>query len=257
MCDKSWSPQAYEVVYAIVVRCFWGIWHCRNRLRFEDYKIDFRSIINCISASVSLAGNCSKGFSSNSIADFCLLKACGVETKPRKSPAIIEVIWIPPPCYWIKCNMDGAAKGSPGLASCGGIFRDRSGATLCCFAVNLGINHSLQAEIFGAIYAIEIAYKKGWHNLWLECDSLLVIMTFKSLDIVPWQLRNRWKNCIHLTSCMRFRCSHIFREGIHYADKIAFLGLSFQNFHWWDTIPISISLDFNRNRFGFPNYRFK
>lgn len=94
------------------------------------------------------------------------------------------------PVIGSKSNTDGAAKGSPGPASCGGIFRDRSGATLGCFAVNLGNNHSPHAEILGAIYAIEIAYKRGWHNLWLECDSLLVIMAFKSMDIVPWQLRN-------------------------------------------------------------------
>jgi len=39
----------------------------------------------------------------------------------------IQVVWSFPLVGYIKVNMDGAAKGSPTLASCGGIFRGSMG----------------------------------------------------------------------------------------------------------------------------------
>jgi hypothetical protein len=46
------------------------------------------------------------------------------------------------------------------------------------------------------MYAVvEIAYQKGWKNLWLETDSMLVVTAFKSSKIIPWQLKNRCPFC--------------------------------------------------------------
>lgn len=115
----------------------------------------------------------------------------------------------------------------------------------------------MNAELYGASFAIELAFEKGWHNLCFECDSLLVILAFKSTNIVRWHLRNRWNNCIELTSRMRFRSSHIFHESNNCADKIASLGFVISDLHWWNIVPLSISEDFFRNRIGLPNYRFK
>jgi hypothetical protein len=52
---------------------------------------------------------------------------------------------VPSKGYWIKCNTDGAAQGCPGLAACGGIFRDSSTATLGCFARNLEVTYAFHA----------------------------------------------------------------------------------------------------------------
>lgn len=169
-------------------------------------------------------------------------------TKPCKDPIIKEASWNPPPYYWIKCNTDGTY---------GDIFRDRSATSLGCFSLNLGITFALHAELTVAKLAIEIAYKKGWHNFWLEFDSQLVVITFKIVSIVPWQLKNRWRNCLELTSNMCFMFFHSYKEGNHCADKIASLSFSFLGFHWWDIIPRIISEDFFYNRVGLPNYRFK
>lgn len=107
--------------------------------------------------------------------------------------------------------------------------------------------------------AVELAqaFKNGWLNFWLECDSKLVTIAFKNISIIPWQLRNRWKNCLQLTSKMIFMVSHIFRKGNDCADKLASYGISLEGFHWWNIIPMFISDDFFRNRVGLPNYRFQ
>lgn len=105
--------------------------------------------------------------------------------------------------------------------------------------------------------AIEIAFDKGWHNFWLECDSKLVVEAFKSDRIVPWHLRNRWRNCLILSRHMIFFYSHIYREGNACADTLASFGLSVGDFVWWDFVPNFIWDDFNHNKIGLPQFRFK
>lgn len=104
--------------------------------------------------------------------------------------------------------------------------------------------------------AIEVAHKKGWHKIWLECDSMLVVMAFNSPNLVPWQLRNIWRNCLLLFSHMQFIDSHIYREGNTCADKLANFGVNSHCSTWWDLITDFIRIDFFRNRFSLPNYRF-
>jgi len=71
----------------------------------------------------------------------------------------------PPILNWIKCNMDGACKGNLGPSSYEGIFKNSEADFLGAFVCNLGISNS--SELHGAMFAIEIAYQKGWTHLWL------------------------------------------------------------------------------------------
>jgi len=71
-------------------------------------------------------------------------------------------------------------------------------------AYNMGNSNSLVAELNGAMFAIELAYQRGWRRLWIETDSMLVSLAFKSKSIVLWFLRNRWVNCIYLSTSMSF-----------------------------------------------------
>ncbi|MCI10194.1 heat-shock protein, partial [Trifolium medium] len=79
----------------------------------------------------------------------------------------------------------------------------------------------------GAIHAIEIAQNKGWNNLWLETDSKLVQLAFKTPFLVPWML-----------------------------NTLANLGLNLDTFCWWDAPPPQIAADLHCNKFGFPKFRF-
>jgi len=89
---------------------------------------------------------------------------------------------------------------------------------------------ALHAELVAAMTAIEIASLKGFQNVWLESDSQLVNLGFKSNSVVPWCLRNKWKNCLVRLRNMRFVVSHTYREGNACADSLANLGLSFPSF---------------------------
>lgn len=258
VCSRKMSSQPKDVILVTIVNTFWVIWHCRNKIRFDDIKvIRLKAAVNLIIANTALTGNLSSGSISASIDEFVMLKSFSLTYKPCKAPIIKQVNWFPPLCNWIKCNSDGAAKGSLGIAGCGGIFGDKSTATLGCFACNIGISFAFNAELVGAMIAIETAHKKVWINFWLECDSSLVMSAFKSPNIVPWKLRNRWENCLHVIKGMNFIYSHIYREGNTCENKLVSFGTSIQGLVWWDLIPSFISEDFYHKRLGLPNYRFK
>lgn len=67
--------------------------------------------------------------------------------------------------HWTKCNTDRASSGNLGASSCGGVFRDYKGNCLDCFAEYLGNSTSYQAELCGAMKAIETAFEKKRLNL--------------------------------------------------------------------------------------------
>lgn len=52
-----------------------------------------------------------------------------------------------------------------------------------CFSANLGVKHAFFAKLIKAMLAIEIAFRKGWRSLWLECDSMLVVQAFSSNSV--------------------------------------------------------------------------
>lgn len=192
-CDRGWCTQIKDMVVAGILNILWQMWQWRNKARFENVCIPVHSAISLIISKVSLTGNASKGYMSSSISEFVILKSFMVAGHPIKTPCIRQVDWHTPPCGMIKYNTDGAAKGSPGAAACGGLFRDNNAAILeYCFSSNLGIQNAFYAELSGEILAIEIAFNRGWMNLWLECDFKLVLLAFSNVSIVPWRLKNRW-----------------------------------------------------------------
>jgi hypothetical protein len=78
--------------------------------------------------------------------------------------------------------------------------------------------------------AIEIAASHNWPNLWLETDSSLVVIAFKSHELVPWSLSKRWLNCNRIIRNMNFFVSHIYREGNCCANGLANVGLTIDSF---------------------------
>jgi hypothetical protein len=79
------------------------------------------------------------------------LKLFKITIHNAKIPVLKEIIWMPPSLNWIKCNIDGASCGNPGLASCGGVFRDHNDDFLFAFVEPLRIAISFFAELSGAL----------------------------------------------------------------------------------------------------------
>ncbi|XP_058784835.1 uncharacterized protein LOC131659697 [Vicia villosa] len=221
-----------------VVSLINSIWKAQNMVRFHNNFILFSSSIASILAYVSSVGNAVSIGSHIGMEEFFILKKFQICITPPRAPKIREMLWQLPPRGWFKINCDGAA--TPISSACG------------------GTSNSLIAELSGAMQAIEFAHEKNWRKVWLETDSMAVVKAFNPLFTVPWIIRNRWINCIHLVSHWNFVVSHIFREWNSCADALANFGLSVTDSTHFTSIPLFLRTDFVKNRLGYTqlNYHF-
>jgi len=82
------------------------------------------------------------------------------------------------------------------------------GEFIGAFYVFLEVQTALVAEFYGVLHAMKEAQKMGLTNVWLECDSAFTVGTN-----VPWMLWNQWNTCLNYCGKIKFRVTHIFREG--------------------------------------------
>jgi len=123
--------------------------------------------------------------------DFGVLEKFNYNIIPPKALIIKEVLWSSPRNSWIKCNIDGATLGCPGLSACGGIFKGHDIIFRGCFDEKLPLENAFQAV--GALRAIEIAKEKSGNFLWIEIDTQLLVLNFKNKSLIPCSLRYKWE----------------------------------------------------------------
>ncbi|MCH80616.1 RNA-directed DNA polymerase (Reverse transcriptase) [Trifolium medium] len=135
---------------------------------------------------------------------------------------------------------------------CGGLFRDYMANFHGGYAQKIGTVSVLHVELIASIIAIKLANSKGWKYLWLESDTLTAFRAFDNIDLVPWDLRNRWSNCLSLG--LNLQWSHIYREGNTCADKFAILGHAYANLRWWSSLPPILRVVFLSDNLGHPQH---
>ncbi|CAL0329797.1 unnamed protein product [Lupinus luteus] len=256
VCNANWSAQTRDVFIATIIHTVSTMWWCINQARFES---KHRSVIHAISRikiAASLSGNTSKSMASPSVKELCILKALNVTLNYSEAPKIIEMIWKRPTHDRIKINCDGAARGCPGIAGGGTIFRNYKGDVLACFSDFYENQEALYGELNTTIEAIQFAYKKGWKKVWLEVDSSTVVDIFKRKTNPPWKLISKWILCQDTMQFMDCYTLHIYREGNSCADKLANYGIDSTSYSIWDKSPSFIQSDCIRNSIGLPSYRF-
>ncbi|PRQ36596.1 putative ribonuclease H-like domain-containing protein [Rosa chinensis] len=232
-----------------------AIWKARNKLSFEDKRPSLMRIFTSLKAWLRFAAPYMPGYS-NGLVDIQLLVGLGIQPIPKNRVAPRLVLWHPPIFPWIKLNTDGLAKGNPGPATCGGVFRDTHGHYIGGYCQGLGHKSAFYAELMGVIIGIEYAFQYGWRCLWLECDSTSVIACIKSSSFVPpWPLRIAWLACLARIRAMTFHCSHILREGNTVADRMTNMGLLSPSLVWHVSPPPNISPYLLMDDLGFPYLR--
>lgn len=97
-----------------------------------------------------------------------------VKSRPPTSFAS-PLIWSPPASNSYKLNFDGAAKGNPGLAGYGGVFRNKLGTVLHIYHGTIGKDTNNTAKFEGLWKGICIAEHKFFFPLEVEGDSLILI----------------------------------------------------------------------------------
>lgn len=171
---------------------------------------------------------------------FCWIKASGVECSyttydfqqhfdkvrlvhKQKEPRTVE--WRPPFDGTLKFNVDGAARGAPGVAGAGGILRDWEGTVKGYFSLSLGIAYAYEAELQAILSALKFCKEFGFLNVVIESDSTLVICWVKNQGHKPWKHFNDLHTIDRLLSDLNcLDVVHIFRDANDKADELAKTG---------------------------------
>ena len=221
------------------------IWRMRNYAIFED-KIDISRDISVIKDLTCLVGNSSKVSMKNDMLDFNVIKFFCINTRIGKVLRPLLIRWEFPSLGWVKLTLIGLLGGYPGLATYGGIFNGSMRVFIGVFSAFLKVQTDMIAEFYGVIHVMEETQKIGLTNVWLKCDSVLVCVAFTVMTNVLWMLRNQWNTCLNYCGKIRFRVTHIFREGNVCADKLANLGFTHrESFNLY-----TLSLEFFMNRYS-------
>ena len=131
-----------------------------------------------------------------------------------------------PPDTWLKLNSDDSDH-LHNLAACGGVLRDDSVSFMRAFAANVGSCPVVVAELWGACYALEVAYSLGQRKIILEMDYGCAVMLIRK----TWDKSHPFSTLIgrihHLVNrSWEVHIAQIYREANKAADFMASKGHS-------------------------------
>lgn len=153
-----------------------------------------------------------------SLYDLTVAKEWNINMAPSRTSMTAKkdregICWSFPPNDWIKANFDGAAKGNPGVAGCGGVIRDSFGNFIGATTSPLGSQTNHLAEAAGAFHIINLAQSLNIKHLWLEGDSKNIIDYLKEKS-PPSSTIKSWIEEAKLTLAKfeKVKISHAYRE---------------------------------------------
>ncbi|KAK8516444.1 hypothetical protein V6N12_038687 [Hibiscus sabdariffa] len=107
---------------------------------------------------------------------------------PLRGTILANVRWHKPQPGWCKLNVGGSVGRATGLATCGGVVRNKEGTWLIGFSRKLGICSILEAELWGLYEGLLTAWSIGIRFLLIESDCLEAVNLIAKRDsllIVP------------------------------------------------------------------------
>ncbi|KAH0726142.1 hypothetical protein KY284_002007 [Solanum tuberosum] len=141
--------------------------------------------------------------------------------KPRLDIRCIR--WIKPIKY--KLNTDGYSKGNPGKAGGGGILRNERGHLIMAYAEYFGECSNNMSEAKAILFGIEWCLDKGFTNILVESDSMLIINMINGKAKTPWQIKHIIEDIHSLKVQGTFSFQHCYREVNMIADYLANMGV--------------------------------
>lgn len=152
ICPSVKSMRAWCILFHAVV---WSIWEVRNNLVFNGKKSSSDQVMDVICFRVAWWF---KFFSCGSKMPISLillnLKESCRDSKKTRNPRMVS--WSPLIMDTLKFNVDGSAKGNPGLVGIGGVLWDANSHVLCLFSLSVGIIDSNSIEIMAIHQALTL-----------------------------------------------------------------------------------------------------
>jgi ribonuclease HI len=123
----------------------------------------------------------------------------------------------------VMVNIDGGARGNPGPAGYGVIFKDGSGKKIGELSRYLGIRTNNYAEYSGLIAALEHAIAHNYKSLKVFSDSELLVRQITGVyKVRSPELRELYDRArVLIRKLESFRIEHVRREFNGEADRLA------------------------------------
>ncbi|KAL6194996.1 hypothetical protein ACLB2K_030618 [Fragaria x ananassa] len=88
--------------------------------------------------------------------------------------------WTMPPHSYYKLNIDGTRASSSGMIGASGVIRDHFSAWIAGFQINLKVGVILDAEAWGLLLGLKLAYNMYIKKLEFESDFVILVHLMKS-----------------------------------------------------------------------------
>ncbi|XP_060202495.1 uncharacterized protein LOC132630930 [Lycium barbarum] len=184
------------------------------------------------------------------------LSFCSKLSKNYAKKIIKITKWYPPPPNIIKLNSDGSCEGDE--CGGGGLIRDDKGRLSFAYSINLGKGTNNWAEAKALQYGVDWCMNKGWYNIVIEVDSLLLVRAIQGKTKVPWNIPQIVKWIQGLLELHQIQIRHCFREANQAADKLAQISHSHIHaivYNEYQALPRQVRGIINMDRWGLPSIR--
>ena len=120
-------------------------------------------------------------------------------------------------------NIDGGSRGNPGPAGYGVRFADAEGTVVAEFGEAIGVATNNVAEYRGLLAALRYALDRGYTDLTVRSDSLLLVSQMRG----EYKVKNPGLQVLHgearrlVWELGRVRFEHVRREANTEADRLA------------------------------------
>ncbi|KAF7826588.1 ribonuclease H [Senna tora] len=142
--------------------------------------------------------------------------------KSQRNRDGLHISWKPLNWPKVKLNVDGSYWNHIKSSGCGGVIRDYRGRWILGFARRMGRGSSINAEVWGILTGLQVAWDLGVSGVILESDSLTAINFIKNgvppshpLSLIFAQIQNFVARDWDVSFC------HTLREGNRVANCLA------------------------------------
>ncbi|XP_071927455.1 uncharacterized protein [Coffea arabica] len=234
----------------------WHIWKARNKAMFDDVQMRSIAICHAIFSEIQ------------SMVGIYLKKPLRVPSFyhlydwPNSSEVGFTyklVRWETKESGRLTLNTDGCSKGNPGVGAGGGVLRESNGLPLIGFSAYFGETTCLLAEARALLIGLQISAHRGFLNLNVQSDSLLLIGILQHRIHCPWHIRRVIRQIWQIMEDPD-RFSHCYREANTVADVLSNEGVSHPQqqlriYETFNTFPPMARGAIRLDKLGMPSIR--
>ncbi|XP_071906080.1 uncharacterized protein [Coffea arabica] len=179
------------------------------------------------------------------------LQLCDWSSQSGQRFEIKLVCWEPAVMGALTLNTDGCSRSNLGPCGGRGVLQDPSGCPLVGFSAFLEVTFSFQVETLALLMGLRICVQKGFTNVSIQLDSLVLVGILQLRLHYPWHIRLEVRQIWKLAGDPP-RLFHYFREANKVTDTLANVGVAHPHHavklyeHWneWPRLACGgISLD--------------